>query len=51
MPEHVKDLTLPQLSHRLQLQLRYDPWPRKFYMPQVQEWHIKEEDEVNFIPT
>ena len=28
----LKDLALPQLWHRLQLQLRSDPWPRNFHM-------------------
>lgn len=32
----VKDLVLLQLWHILQLQLRFDPWPRHFHMPQVQ---------------
>ena len=31
-----KDLTLPQLRHRSQLQLGFNPWPRNFHMPQVQ---------------
>ena len=29
----VKDPVLLQLWHRLQLHLRFDPWPRNFYMP------------------
>ena len=28
----VKDLALPQLWHRSQLQLRFNPWPRNFHM-------------------
>ena len=28
----VKDLAFQQLWHRLQLRLRFDPWPRSFYM-------------------
>ena len=32
----VKDSALPELQHRLQLQCRFKPWPRKFHMPQVQ---------------
>ena len=31
----VKELALLQLWHRLQLQLRFDPWPRNFHMPRV----------------
>ena len=30
----VKDLVLPQLWYRLQLQLRFDSWPRNFHMLQ-----------------
>ena len=30
------DLVLPWLWCRLQLQLRLDPWPGNFHMPQVQ---------------
>ena len=32
----VKDLVLPQLWHRLQLQLRFSPRPEYFHMSQVQ---------------
>ena len=32
----VKDPALPQLWHRWQLQLRFNPWPRNFHMLQVQ---------------
>ena len=32
----VKDQALPQLWHRLQLRLRFNPWPKNFLMPQVQ---------------
>ena len=28
----VKDLALPQLWHRLQLSLEFNPWPRNFHM-------------------
>ena len=28
----VKDLVLPQLWYRSQLQLGFDPWPRNFHM-------------------
>ena len=28
-------LVLPQLWYRLQMQLRFDPWPRNFHMPLV----------------
>ena len=35
MAQWVKDLVLPQLQHRLQLQLRFDPWPRNFRVPWV----------------
>ena len=31
----VKDLTLPQLWHKLQLQLRFYPWSGNFQMPGV----------------
>ena len=34
--EWVKDPALLQLWHRLQLQLRFDPWPKNFHMLQVQ---------------
>ena len=30
----IKDETLPQLQHKLQLQLWFSPWPGNFYMPQ-----------------
>ena len=30
-----KDIALLQLWHRLQLWLGFDPWPRKFHMPQA----------------
>ena len=33
VPPWVKDLVLLQLWHRLQLQLRFDPWPGKFHIP------------------
>ena len=29
----LKDPALPQLQHRLQLQLRFNPWPWNFHMP------------------
>ena len=32
----VKDPVLPQLWQRSQMQLRFDPWPRNFHIPQVQ---------------
>ena len=32
----LKDLALPQLWHRLQLRLRFNPWPRNFRMLWVQ---------------
>ena len=31
----VKDLALPQLWHRFQLQLGFSPWPGNFHMPKV----------------
>ena len=31
----LKNLALPQLWHRLQLWLRYSPWPGNFHMPWV----------------
>ena len=31
----LKDLVLLQLQHGLQLQLRFNPWPRNFPMPWV----------------
>ena len=36
MEQRVKDLPSPQLWHRLQLKLGFDPWPGKFHMLQVQ---------------
>ena len=33
--QQVKDQALPQLWHRSQLWLRFDPWPRNFHVPQV----------------
>ena len=36
MVQWVKDPALPQQWHRLQMQLRFNPWPRKFHMPWVQ---------------
>ena len=54
MAQWVKDLVLPQLWPRLQLQHRVDPWPRNFTMPQVRQkkkkdmFNIKDlEDIVN----
>ena len=35
----LKDPVLPQLWHRLQLQIGFDPWPGNFHMPQV--WPLK----------
>ena len=32
--QQVKDLVLLQLQYRLQLQLGFNPWPRKFHMLQ-----------------
>ena len=32
----VKDLALPQLWYKLEVQRRFDPWVGNFYMPQVQ---------------
>ena len=34
--QQVKDLALPHLWHRSQLQLRSDPWPENFHVPLVQ---------------
>ena len=31
----LKDLALPRLWHRSELQLGFDPWPRNLHMPQV----------------
>ena len=36
VPQWVKDLVLPELWRRLQLQLGFDPWPGHFHMPRVQ---------------
>ena len=38
MAQHsgLKETRVPQLRHRPQLRLRFDPWPRNFHMPQVQ---------------
>ena len=33
--QHVKDLALLQLWHKLQLWYRFDPWPGDFHMPQA----------------
>ena len=38
--QRFKDLAVPQLWHRLQLWLRFNPWPRNFHKPQV--WPKKE---------
>ena len=48
----LKDLVLPQLWFRLQLRLRFDPWPRNFHMQRVQPLKkliiiIKEQDTDN----
>ena len=32
----LKDPVLPQLQHRLQLWLRFTPWPESFHMPWAQ---------------
>ena len=32
----LKDLVLPQLQHRSQLWLGFNPWSRNFHVPQVQ---------------
>ena len=32
MAQQVKDLALPQLWRRLQLRLRFDPWPWNIHM-------------------
>ena len=32
----VNDLVFLKLWHRLQLWLRFDPWPRNFHVPHVQ---------------
>ena len=37
MVHWVKDLVLLQLCHRFQLQLEFDPWPRKFHMSWVRQ--------------
>lgn len=36
-PEGSKDLALPQLGHRLQLQLKSDPWPGNPMCPTAAE--------------
>lgn len=36
MTQWSKDLALPQLWHRLQLWLRFDPWQGNFHMLQLQ---------------
>ena len=36
MAQWVKDPVLPQLWHRLQLWLEFDPWPGNFHMLQMQ---------------
>ena len=35
MAAWVKDLVLPQLKHRFQIWLGFEPWPRNFQMPLV----------------
>ena len=41
------DLVLPQLQHRLQLQLDFNPWPRNSHMLRV--WPYKEINVMNHI--
>ena len=43
MAQWVKDPELPQLWHRSQLWLRFDPWPGNFHMPWVQPEKKKKE--------
>ena len=46
----VKDLVLPQLWYRLQLQLGFNPLPGKFYMPQVQPKKKKKKKQIKNFP-
>ena len=39
----LKDPALPQLLCRLQLQLRFNPWPRNFCMPQMWPQPLKKQ--------
>ena len=43
----LKDPVLPQLWHRSQLRLSFDPWPRNFHMPQT--WQNKNKTKTGFI--
>ena len=38
----LQDPALPQLPHRSQLQLRFNPWPGNFHMPRVRPLKKKE---------
>jgi len=42
----VKDLALPQLWHRLQLRLRFHPWPRNFHVPRVWPLNKKKKEKL-----
>jgi len=39
----VKDPALPQLKHRSQLHLGFDPWPRNFHILWVEQKKEKKE--------
>ena len=45
----LKDPTLPQRWHRLQLWLGFNPWPENFHMPWV--WPLKKKKKKDFDTT
>ena len=50
--QQVKDLAVPQLWHRSQLRIRFDPWPRNFHMSWVQPKEREREKErlkINYL--
>ena len=47
MAQQVKDMAFPQLWHRLQMSLRFDPWPRDFHMLQGRP-KIKNKNKVQY---
>ena len=44
----LKDPVSPQLCHRSQLRLRFNPWPRNFHMPWVQPLKKKKKQNTTF---
>ena len=49
MAQRVEDLALLQLWHRLQLQLRFSPWPKNFHM--LWMWAKKKERNGDRLPS